>query len=386
MTTPYFSRLKAEFSRLKASLHTPGLSIEDEVDTAPIFAAMQSETLVGVPLSDVVGGGDQKAISESLVGFLIDHELLFPDSDVLDIGCGCGRVATTLLNVLNDEGSFKGVDIVEPLVSFCDRWIARQRKSFEFYAVNTSNSSYDSYKVDLKVKRIDQLADAVEPRSIDLCIANSLFTHLSADETLAYLYQIRAALRPGGRAVLTFFLLDPTTRARMDSLPLSIDFKNGSNIDDNVFYAFPDAPMDAVGFDETYLRKLIAQAGLSVRQVFYGSWAQRRGTSLFQDWLVLEPIPEVFGYAGLRSAEHINGWAVNTTNAAETVDLTILADGRAPVHLKADVERPDIARVGYGTGHGFDWRPEPPLASGTTVRVISTEQQVELNDSPMTVP
>ncbi|MNY79666.1 hypothetical protein D3C86_2203930 [compost metagenome] len=68
------------------------------------------------------------------------------------------------------------------------------------------------------------------------------------------------------------------------------------------------------------------------------------------------------------------------------VDLTILADGREPVHLKADLKRPDIAKVGYGINHGFDWRPQPPLASGTKVRVIATEQQVELNDSPMTVP
>ena len=383
---PYLSRLKAKFTRLKARLPALRLSIGGRINTAPIFAAMQGETLAGVPLSEVIGGGDPKAISESLVGFLIDQKLLAPDSDVLDIGCGCGRVATTLLNVLNDEGSFKGVDIVEPLISFCDRWIGRERESFKFYAANTSNTSYDTYKMDLKVKRIDQLADVVAPRSIDLCIATSLFTHLTADETLAYLRQIRAALRPGGRAVLTFFLLDPTTRARMASLPLSIDFKNGSNIGDKVFYAFPDAPMDAVAFDETYLRKLMVRAGLSVRQVLYGSWAQRRGETLFQDVMVLEPMPEIFGYAGARSAARVNGWVVNTTNAAEAVDLTILADGRAPVHLKADLRRPDIAKVGDGIDHGFDWRPQPPLAPGTTVRVIATEQQVELTDSPLTTP
>lgn len=384
--SPYLSRLKAKVTRLKASLPPMVLSIGGRVNTAPIFAAMRSETLGGVPLSEVIGGGDPKAISESLVGFLIDQKLLAPDADVLDIGCGCGRVATTLLNVLNAEGSFKGVDILEPLIAFCDRWISDRRESFQFYAANTTNSSYDAYKSDLKVKRIDQLSDAVAPRSIDLCIATSLFTHLTADETLAYLRQIRAALRPDGRAVLTFFLLDPTTRARMASLPLSIDFKNGSNIADKVFYAFPDAPMDAVGFDETYLRKLMVRAGLSVRQVFYGSWAQRREQPLFQDVMVLEPMPEVFGYAGVRSPERINGWVVNTTDAEQTVDLTILADGREPVHLKADLKRPDIAKVGYGINHGFDWRPQPPLASGTKVRVIATEQQVELNESPMTVP
>jgi methylase of polypeptide subunit release factors len=90
---------------------------------------MQSETLFGVPLSDVVGGGgDPLAIAKHFVDLFLAQTGLSRSSQTLDLGCGCGRIAAALTQHLDQSGSYYGIDIIPGLASFATREITSRAK------------------------------------------------------------------------------------------------------------------------------------------------------------------------------------------------------------------------------------------------------------------
>ena len=101
-----------------------------------IFAAMRSHTINGVPLSDVVGGGDPQAIASEIFAALQAHGGLARTAAVLDVGCGCGRIAAALTQYLSPEGRYVGVDIVSELIGFAREFIGAPNPNFHFLLLN----------------------------------------------------------------------------------------------------------------------------------------------------------------------------------------------------------------------------------------------------------
>lgn len=63
--------------------------------------------------------------------------------------------------------------------------------------------------------------------------------------------------------------------------------------------------------------------------------------------------------------DRVAGWAVDRASAAAAVSVDILREGRLVASVRADRQRPDLARNGIGTGHyGFTADLDPPLAPG----------------------
>ena len=54
-----------------------------------------------------VGNGDFKAVGYEFLRYFIQYGDLAPDDDVLDVGCGIGRMALPLANYLK-HGSYSG--------------------------------------------------------------------------------------------------------------------------------------------------------------------------------------------------------------------------------------------------------------------------------------
>lgn len=49
---------------------------------------------------------------------MIQNNMDLNNNDIiLDIGCGCGRIAVPLLNFLNQNGKYYGVDPAKPLLN-----------------------------------------------------------------------------------------------------------------------------------------------------------------------------------------------------------------------------------------------------------------------------
>jgi len=47
-----------------------------------------------------------------------------PDDRVLDVGCGCGRMAVPFLNYMSDIGGYWGFDVSRDGIAWCNRRIA----------------------------------------------------------------------------------------------------------------------------------------------------------------------------------------------------------------------------------------------------------------------
>jgi SAM-dependent methyltransferase len=103
-------------------------------------------------------------------------------SDVLDLGCGCGRIARWLAPETTAAGHrFHGLDIQPPLVAWCAAHLPGS------YAVNRLGAPLP-------------LADA----QVDVVYAYSVVTHLARATTAALLAECARVLRPGGLALVTY--------------------------------------------------------------------------------------------------------------------------------------------------------------------------------------
>ncbi len=102
--------------------------------------------------------------------------------DVLDLGCGVGRIARWLApELMAAGGGFQGCDVNQRLLDWCAANLQGR------YFVNALQPPLP-------------LPEA----SLDLVYAKSVFTHLREDTARAWLAEIARVLRPTGLAILTF--------------------------------------------------------------------------------------------------------------------------------------------------------------------------------------
>jgi SAM-dependent methyltransferase len=103
---------------------------------------------------------------------------------------------------------------------------------------------------------------------------SSVFTHLLPREIENYLREISRVLAPGGRCVITFFLLNGESRKRIDEEKNSISFPY-AHTSGNCRLADARSPETAVAYEEDFVRELHEHFGLSVAEISYGFWCGR---------------------------------------------------------------------------------------------------------------
>ena len=255
-----------------------------------IFWTMETETLDGLPLSHVVGGGHPMTLAIHLTSILLDQAGVRPDDRVLDIGCGCGRLAATLTQHLGPPGSYLGVDIVAGLVDFGTRHITKTYPNFTFLTLEQGNPGYDSIRHAGTSRTIRTLADACAPATVDLCIATSLFTHLDTGMARTTLAAMGRLMAPDGRAFVTAFLIDPAVRAliRRGRGAFQFDHPHG----DGTYAQSLAEPLAALAFDADHFTGLLTEQGLYIERALYGSWPGRPHHASGQDILIIRKIPD----------------------------------------------------------------------------------------------
>jgi SAM-dependent methyltransferase len=267
-----------------------------------IWRLMVTETLNGLSLNDVVGGGDPKAVGALSREVVEAVGAITPRSKVLDIGCGCGRSAAAMASFLRPPAQFVGVDIIPDLINFCRREITSRHPNFNFFALRQESEQYQSFiNRDSPTQWIDSLSALDD--DFDLVIAFSLFTHLDAVAATSMLDMVWRRLREGGYAVLSFFVLNPFSRRSILAGQSNV-FRNINPQEEVVIDDFNGAN-SAVGFDEAALLDLISRGRFGrPRSIHYGTWSCATGLH-YQDILVLRkdpPLPEHFDPAAYLTA------------------------------------------------------------------------------------
>ena len=215
-----------------------------------------------------------------LASLLIEVAELRPDERVLDVGCGPGRVARVLAGYLS-RGSYEGFDVMPEAVDWCRRTINRRHPNFRFTHVDLRNEMYNR-------------EGSIEPSSFvfpypdadfDLVFLFSVFTHMLPADVERYLSEIARVLRPGGRSLMTFFLLNgESERAIRDGRAIrSFGVKgDGYRTDSDKVHE------RAVAYPEAWVRQRLLAAGLMLAEpVRYGSWSGQEASGA-QDLILVE--------------------------------------------------------------------------------------------------
>jgi SAM-dependent methyltransferase len=222
-------------------------------------------------------------IGDELAAQLEELAGLRPDSRVLDIGCGYGRLPHGLLR-RGFAGRYLGFDILERQIGWCQRNLARS--GVEFRHLDLQNDRYNP-------DGGGSLAELeLGGEQFDVIALYSVFTHLWPEDVTAYLKLGSSALAPGGRMLATCFLTDDEWR-RLDAAGkagIRFPFERSPTCR----YANEESPLHMVGYEVDWMLEAAASAGLrpALRPQF-GRWSGRAadlsGHAGYQDALVLEP-------------------------------------------------------------------------------------------------
>jgi SAM-dependent methyltransferase len=116
---------------------------------------------------------------------------------VLDVGCGCGKMARFLY--LNPLLTYVGLDAYRPAIEWCRQAFYLASDRFRFEHLDVIAPSYN----ETGTMSSEGVTLPVESHSADLIIAASLFTHLSETAFQRYLSEIARCLTEGGRVLIS---------------------------------------------------------------------------------------------------------------------------------------------------------------------------------------
>ncbi|HEY8506433.1 MAG TPA: class I SAM-dependent methyltransferase [Gemmataceae bacterium] len=227
-----------------------------------------------------IGLGDFEAVGEEFLRYFVEFAGLTPHDRVLDVGCGLGRMAVPLTRYLSRKGRYHGFDIVAEHIDWCQSRITPRFPHFRFLHADVFNTSYNPAGRYLPREYSFPYPDG----AFDLAVLTSVFTHMLPADVGHYLAEIARVLKPGGRCLATFFLLNAEARELIASGRGQMAFAYPA---DGYRTVNPDRPEDAVAFEEQSVREMFRRGGLEVREpVRYGSWCGRGTFVSFQDIVI----------------------------------------------------------------------------------------------------
>ena len=249
------------------------------LDLAP-FGDQPVEVRCEIPLSalalddDIVGDDppspEPDTVGRALAGICRDQLSLGPDSRVLDVGCGWGRLGLALMDTLDPErGIYEGFDPHRANIMWAQSHIMRRHGSYAFHIANIRNAIY---KPDGRL----------DPECFSFPWAEGAFGHVVMHAVLPYLTsatlenylrQSARVLESGGRLLLSGYLLDDA------GLPDAVTGP-GPATRSAPRFRFTDGPVVSSeprgaglkAWDRAHLQEVLGANGFDVASVAAGRW------------------------------------------------------------------------------------------------------------------
>ncbi len=229
-----------------------------------------------------VGNGDFKAVGYEFLRYFIQYGKLAPDEDLLDVGCGIGRMALPLTNYLK-QGTYTGIDIVPAGIEWCQQNITSRHPNFSFQVADIYNEAYN-HKGRYKAS---EYRFPFDDRSFDFVLLTSVFTHLLPVDAAHYLSEIGRVLRPGGRVFGTWFVLNDESTALIQANSRVFQLVHPLDGAGEVRTTDPSIPEAAIGFAQPAVHRMHEAAGLTITDpIRYGSWCGRPEFLSYQDIVI----------------------------------------------------------------------------------------------------
>ena len=120
--------------------------------------------------------------------------------EMLDVGCGVGRMFLAARTHLTDSDHYTGIDVNKRVIEICKRQYTQSNVSFLHF--DASNAVYSDKKYE--PPKPWPLAEG----RYNLITALSVWTHLREEDWIFYLHEVRRTLTLDGPVIISFFVLD----------------------------------------------------------------------------------------------------------------------------------------------------------------------------------
>lgn len=222
-----------------------------------------------------IGKGDFIEIGNKFFNHIINNTNINTTSNILEIGCGCGRISVPFTKFLEEPGRYIGFDILPAPIKWCKKNYS-EYKIFEFDYFPIKNDLYNPYgKISAAEFKFPYLEN-----TFDLIISISVFTHMQKNETENYFSQIPKLLTTSGIFYASFFILRDNQKS--DFFP----FDNGDFLWHN-----KNLPSANVAYRMDYIEKLAVNNGLKISKIEEGWWKfgkKKKNYIDFQDIIIFQ--------------------------------------------------------------------------------------------------
>ena len=230
------------------------------------------------------GSGDFIETGNHFLQLLKGYCDLLPNHNILDVGCGIGRIALPLTKYIDHRGKYYGFDIVKTGIDWCKVNISKRFLNFHFEHFNLKNDLYSEEEV----KSAKDFIFPYNDETFDVVVSTSVFTHMMPEDVEQYFSEIRRVLKRNGKCLFTFFILNPDSEKNMVNNPVfnfNHTFGHYSLMDEKVKEA-------NVAYQEIYLKQLFEVNRLIITNLFYGYWSDGDIDKVkdFQDLVILTKI------------------------------------------------------------------------------------------------
>ena len=217
------------------------------------------------------------AVGKQIHGLVVQHCRLGDNARILDIGSGCGRVACRFMGEVS--GEYHGIDVVLPMVEWCRANISSRDSHFHFHHADLGNTLYQGGRGDAAGYEFPFPAD-----NFETIFAASVFTHLVPASANQYAREICRVLKPGGRALLTFYLLNDAWRQKILAGATVLRFP----FEGDGYRTFSiESPEGVIAYEERDALHMLVAAGLQVEHVSLGAWSGNTDSWTGQDAILV---------------------------------------------------------------------------------------------------
>jgi SAM-dependent methyltransferase len=189
-----------------------------------------------------------------------------------------GRTAAHRLS--EQRGPLRRPDISGEAIAWCKENISRSHPNFDFIIADIHNALYNPHGKFQSLDFVFPYPDA----SFDVVFLTSVFTHMFPPDVKHYLDEISRVLKPGGRCLSSYFLLNEESLALSEAGKGNRQFKH-----EMPGYRTTTAKVSesAIAIPETFIRDAHEEVGLKVQEpLLYSSWSGRTDFFSYQDVVI----------------------------------------------------------------------------------------------------
>lgn len=225
-----------------------------------------------------IGDGDFENTGREFLDHFVGIGGLQPSHNILDVGCGIGRMALPLTKYLT-TGTYEGFDIVPAGIHWCQKRFTPRYPNFRFRLADVRNQEYNAHGL----VTASEYRFPYDEAHFDFAFLTSVFTHMRPPDVSHYLSELSRVLAPGGKCLATFFILNQQSRHLMEAGSSSLDLSHALA---GCWTANPRVPETAIGYEERELERLAGENNFKLQSVRYGRWCGRTEYLSYQDVVV----------------------------------------------------------------------------------------------------